>query len=158
MYYKLNNITSKEMCDIVEAALTRSEMDNFLNPIGFDIFLELYMYESFYPDKENEIEQGIENDVFDTYDKLIKNGDIDKMHKEFGADIEVIYAYADKWFEKQSIYNCSAASAISQFADILGKNTDGLANRLKEALQNEELTDVFNIADKWGMGIPSHQQ
>ena len=158
MYYKLNNITSKEMCDIVEAALTRSEMDNFLNPIGFDIFLELYMYESFYPDKENEIEQGIENDVFDTYDKLIKNGDIDKMHKEFGADIEVIYVYADKWFEKQSIYNCSAASAISQFADILGKNTDGLANRLKEALQNKELTDVFNIADKWGMGIPSHQQ
>ena len=158
MYYKLNNITSKEMCDIIEAALIRSEMDNFLNPIGFDMFLELYMYESFYPDKESDIEQGIENNVFDTYDELIKSGDIDKMHKEFGADIKVIYSYADKWFEKQSIYNCSAASAISQFADILGKNTDGLANRLKEALQNEELTDVFNIADKWGMGIPSHQQ
>ena len=69
MYYKLNNITSKEMCDIIEAALIRSEIDNFLNPIGFDIFLELYMYESFYPSKEDEVEQDIENDVFDAYDK-----------------------------------------------------------------------------------------
>lgn len=157
MYYKLNNITSKKMCDIIEAALIRSEIDNFLNPIGFDIFLELYMYENFYPSKEDEIERDIEKDVFDAYDKLVKNGEIDKMHKDFSTDIEIIYFYANKWFEKQSVYNCSAASAISQFADILGKNTDGLADRLKEALQNEELTSVFDIADKWGMGAPSQQ-
>ena len=156
MYYKLNNITSKEMCDIIEAALIRSEMDNFLNPIGFDMFLELYMYESFYPDKESDIEQGIENNVFDTYDELIKSGDIDKMHKEFGADIKVIYSYADKWFEKQSIYkdiadkegklivaNVKRIDGDNVYLEIGGTTLEGLLTK-RDMLP----TDKFKIGDR----------
>ena len=155
MYYKLNNITSKEMCDIIEAALIRSEIDNFLNPIGFDMFLELYMYEIFYPDKRIELEKDMAQGVFDTYDKLIKQGEIDKMHEQFASDIEIIYRYADKWFEKQSSYNSSSASVLSQFADILNQKADGLTSQLTEALQDDKLNEVFSIANKWGMDTSS---
>lgn len=155
MYYKLNNITSKEMCDIIEAALIRSEIDNFINPIGFDMFLELYMYEIFYPDKKAELEKDMAQGVFDAYDKLIKQGEIDKMHEQFASDINIIYKYADKWFEKQSSYNSSSASILSQFADILNQKADGLTSQLTKALQDDKLNEVFSIANKWGMDTSS---
>jgi hypothetical protein len=148
---KARTLSSADVYAVIDFALQTAEDSGFINSYLFEKMLYCYAAITLYQDRKEEIAAQLTSDPLGTFDALLDDGTIDKMLKEYAADLEYIAENGQIWFNEFTHYSCSARGlfgVIQEFSnDIVAQATQ----QLKAATSNPELQQVTDIAEKWGM-------
>ena len=104
-----------------------------------------------FDDRREEIQEKMIEDAFDEYDSLVKDGTFKDMYEKYPEDMKMVNHYKDVWYDKYSSFTNSAQSIISAISQVLSSDTDNLVKNLSDAISNENLSNVLDVVNKWGM-------
>ena len=152
-YEKDKKLSTQDICDILTFAIDNSQsQQGFVNAFVFNRAIYLYAAIILYPDRKDEIATSISENLFDTWDNLVKDGTIEKMLDEFSDDIDNLCQVGGVWFEDYCSYAHSIQAALSELQLFSGDFLNKMSSNFSQQIIDSGVPQVFDIAEKWGMG------
>ena len=146
--------SAQEAYQIISDAIDFAEEDGgFINSFIFERALYVCAARALYDDKVNEINTSLLEDgsPLITWDKLLKDGTIDKMVDEHKDTLDYLADLGGIWFQEY----VDAAHSMRSLVDVVNTLMEGMAGNMSKQLEmfknDAGIQNVTEIADKWGM-------
>lgn len=150
-YEKNRKLSTQDMYDIVSFAADASYDNGFLNEFIFERALYVFSAIVFYPEDKEELVSVAAKNINDAWDKIVEEGILDKMKDEYEIDLDKIADIGKIWFEDYREYTLSTRGLLNNLQEFSGDIIKNAMNQLKKTSQEEGISQVLEIADKWGM-------
>lgn len=149
----LKAVDVHEICDL---AMQAAEIEGFASSYDFERCLWAYAADVLYPDLQDEINEIIINDgALNAFTKLLEDGTLEKMVKEYASEIEQLQKAAETWYEDYVKYATSIRGTLNAFQTYSGGILDKQALQLFNLQNNPDFKNTYDIAEKWGMNNDS---
>ncbi len=150
-YEKNRKLSTQDMYDIVSFAADASYDNGFLNEFIFERALYVFSAIVFYSEDKEELVSVAAKNINDAWDKIVEEGILDKMKDEYEIDLDKIADIGKIWFEDYREYTLSARGLLNNLQEFSGDIIKNAMNQLKKTSQEEGISQVLELADKWGM-------
>lgn len=150
-FEKSRKLSTQDMYDIVSFAADASYDNGFMNEFIFERALYVFAAIILYPEDKEELVGIAAKNINDAWDKIISEGVVDKMMDEYAAELNKIADIGEVWFDDYCAYTLSARGLLNNLQEFSGDVIQNAMNQLKKTSQQEGISNVLEIADKWGM-------
>lgn len=147
---KNRKISTQDVYDVVSLAADAANDNGFLNSFVFS--RALWELTAIIINPENKkYSPEFAKSPLKTWDVMLEDGVLDDLLENHKDEIDFVSGVAQEWFEEYGEYLSSLRSVVDDFQTIGGKlNDEALANA-KSIITDDDIKDVMDIADKWGM-------
>ena len=154
-YEKNRNLTTEQICIIVDFAIQAANDGGFLNSFIFERALCVFAAQILFPDKKDDIASSIGQgyDIRLAFDLLVKDGTIEKLQKDYAADMQHLQEAGQIWFEEVETYEHSARGLLDTITTLSGDIVQSAVQQLQQAASGDAQL-IQEFADKWGFSLP----
>lgn len=152
---KERKLSTQDIYDIIHFAVQSAEDNGFVNSFIFKHALYEYAAIILFPDRKEEIGAMIAENANDAWDKLLADGTIEKLNDEFSLDMDILADEGEVWIDEYTKYLHSARGLLNTFQMFSGDIVSAAVERFQQASDNENVKQILDIADKWGMNNTS---
>lgn len=155
--------TAKESClsaqdryDIISMAMQQSETNGFLNFFVYERALHLFTMMILYPEKKVEIQSQFVDGrtILEIWQTYLENGELENMIESNQEDFESLVLDSETWYEDYDKFCKSARGLMGDLQLFAGDSIQESLGQLTEVIENEDISNVINIADQWGKNNP----
>lgn len=150
-FEKSRKLSTQDMYDIVSFAIDASYDNGFLNEFIFEHALYVFAAIIIYPENKEELVSVAAKNINDAWDKIVSEGTLEKMGDEYTAELDKVADIARIWFDDYRAYTLSARGLLNNLQEFSGDIIKNAMNQLKKTSQEEGISQVLELADKWGM-------
>ena len=144
-------LSTQEMYDIIAFSIDAAEDDGFMNSFIFNRAIYLFAAIILYPDHKEEFSNLVAKNINSAWDKMLSDGIIDNMIKDFPTELEMLAENGKIWFDEYVEYIHSARGLLNSAQMFTGDIVRAAADQFKTATVQSGVEEVLQIADKWGM-------
>lgn len=148
---KERKLTTQDIYDVIHFAVQSAEDNGFVNSFVFERALYEYAAIILFPDSKEEIGHMVAESINDAWDALVSDGTIDKLIDDYSLDMQILADEGGTWLEDYTKYLQSTRGLLSAFQMFSGDIVNAAVERFKSASNDENIKQVLEIADKWGM-------
>ena len=153
-YEKDRNLTTEQICIIVDFAIQAANDGGFLNSFIFERALCVFAAQILFPDKKDDIASSIGQgyDIRLAFDLLVKDGTVEKLQKDYAADIQHLQEVGQIWFEEVETYEHSARGLLDTINTLSGDIVQSAVQQLQQVASGDAKV-VQDFANKWGFNL-----
>lgn len=153
-YEKNRNLTTEQICIIVDFAIQAANDGGFLNSFIFERALCVFAAQILFPDKKDDIASSIGQgyDIRLAFDLLVKDGTVEKLQKDYAADMQHLQEVGQIWFEEVETYEHSARGLLDTINTLSGDIVQSAVQQLQQVASGDAKV-VQDFANKWGFNL-----
>lgn len=153
-YEKNRNLTTEQICIIVDFAIQAANDGGFLNSFIFERALCVFAAQILFPDKKDDIASSIGQgyDIRLAFDLLVKDGTVEKLQKDYAADMQHLQEAGQIWFEEVETYEHSARGLLDTINTLSGDIVQSAVQQLQKVASGDAQV-VQDFANKWGFNL-----
>ena len=148
---KERSLSTQDMYDIIAFSTEAANDNGFMNSFIFNRALYLFAAIILYPEQKEEFSHIISENINTAWDKLLQEGVIDNMVKDFKTDLDMLAEYGKTWLDEYTEYAHSARGLLDTIQMFSVDIVKAAAEQLQSATTQSGVKEVLDIADKWGM-------
>lgn len=158
-YDDKNPFSSNDVYEIIANSILASVVDGYINSFVFERALYVYAATTLYSELIEEIaKENQEGNILNTWDYLLEQGTIESMYNEYGKYLDELAENANNWYNENNQYNSSLKSLIDALYLLTGQLVDNTKDSFTNAVNQDSLQNVLQVADKWGMNNNIEQE
>lgn len=150
-YEKNRKLSTQDMYDIVSFSVDSAYDNGFMNSFIFERALYVFAAAILFEDSRKEITELASKNMNEAWDKTLELGLIDKLYNDYQEEMNSLADCGKVWFDEYSAYAHSARGVLDVFQNISGNFLQSSLKQIRDAAQEEGISNVLDIADKWGM-------
>ena len=153
-YEKNRNLTTEQICIIVDFTIQAANDGGFLNSFIFERALCVFAAQILFPDKKDDIASSIGQgyDIRLAFDLLVKDGTVEKLQKDYAADMQHLQEVGQIWFEEVETYEHSARGLLDTINTLSGDIVQSAVQQLQQVASGDAKV-VQDFANKWGFNL-----
>lgn len=148
-------LSTQEMYEILDFAVQAAEDNGFINSFVFVRAMYMYAAIRLYEDRREELQHIISEDLLGSWDKLVQDGTIEDMNKNYSIDMNLLADYGQVWMEEFTAYAHSARGLLNTIQEFSSDIVEQASAKFQQAVANDDIKKVTEIAEKWGMDNPA---
>lgn len=148
-------LSTQEMYEILDFAVQAAEDNGFINSFVFVRAMYMYAAIRLYEDRREELQHMINEDLLSSWDKLVQDGTIEDMNKNYSIDMNLLADYGQVWMEEFTAYAHSARGLLNTIQEFSSDIVEQASAKFQQAVANDDIKKVTEIAEKWGMDNPA---
>lgn len=148
-------LSTQEMYEILDFAVQAAEDNGFINSFVFVRAMYMYAAIRLYEDRREELQHMINEDLLGSWDKLVQDGTIEDMNKNYSIDMNLLADYGQVWMEEFTAYAHSARGLLNTIQEFSSDIVEQASAKFQQAVANDDIRKVTEIAEKWGMDNPA---
>lgn len=147
-------LSTQEMYEILDFAVQAAEDNGFINSFVFVRAMYMYAAIRLYEDRREELQHMISEDLLGSWDKLVQDGTIEDMDKNYSIDMNLLADYGQVWMEEFTAYAHSARGLLNTIQEFSSDIVEQASAKFQQSVANDDIKKVTEIAEKWGMDNP----
>ena len=148
---KTSALSSAAQFDIINFSIQAAEENGFLNSFIFERALYCFAAIVLNDDRKEEISHLVSQGVVEAWEKLVEDGTMDEMIKNYNDALNDLSENAERWFEEYNKYTISARGLLNNIQELSGSIVQNAAQQLRNASTETGVLDMLQLADNWGM-------
>ena len=148
---KTSALSSAAQYDIINFSIQAAEENGFLNSFIFERALYCFAAIVLNDDRKDEISHLVSQGVIEAWEKLVEDGTMDEMIKNYNDALNDLSENAERWFEEYNKYTISARGLLNNIQELSGTIVQNAAQQLRDASTETGVLDMLQLADNWGM-------
>ena len=141
-------LDAQERYDIISFAMDAADDNGFINSFVFERALYCFAAIMLYPDQKEVITESLTVSPVETWNKLAKEGFIEKMIEDYEPTLTQLAEEAKTWFDEYSAWAHSVRGLIDLMQRFTGNFVEDAANTLRRSVKETGVEEVLDIAEE----------
>ncbi len=147
--------SAADIYGILDISMQYADENSFLNYYVYERCVMLNALKIYNPELLDEIADLMEQNVLEAWDKYLQNGELKKMYEDpdskVSTGLDLLLEASEDYFYSYKDFVQSIRAVAVDFSQVVGKGAkDGQAS-LANIFTNDNVEEIREIADKWGI-------